>query len=57
MLVTSLKAGSWNDPTVWACNVVPVSTDIVQLKHVVTLPASATAQIRMLRNSATGKVT
>ncbi|MBD2703445.1 hypothetical protein IC229_22565, partial [Spirosoma sp. BT702] len=36
-LVTSLKAGNWNDPTVWACNVVPASIDIVQLNHVVTL--------------------
>ncbi|MBD2705305.1 hypothetical protein IC229_32100 [Spirosoma sp. BT702] len=56
-LVTSLKAGSWNDPTVWACNVVPMTSDIVQLNHVVTLPSSYTAQIQTLRNSNTGKVT
>ncbi|MBD2704649.1 hypothetical protein IC229_28690 [Spirosoma sp. BT702] len=56
-LVTSIKAGNWNDQTVWACNVVPVSTDIVQLNHVVTLPASYTAQIKTLRKSTTGKVT
>ncbi|GAB3995578.1 hypothetical protein GCM10028807_36110 [Spirosoma daeguense] len=55
-LVTSLKAGNWNDPTVWACNVVPIGIDIVQLNHIVTLPASTTAQIRMLRNSNTGKL-
>ncbi|MBD2705193.1 hypothetical protein IC229_31515 [Spirosoma sp. BT702] len=55
-LVTSIRAGNWNDPTVWACNVVPISTDIVQLNHVVTLPTSYVAPIKTLRNSNTGKV-
>ncbi|MBD2703935.1 hypothetical protein IC229_25040 [Spirosoma sp. BT702] len=56
-LVTSLKAGNWHDTTVWSCNVVPISTDIVQLNHVVTLPTNYPAQITTLRNSTTGKVT
>ncbi|GAB3689729.1 hypothetical protein GCM10027592_06450 [Spirosoma flavus] len=42
----TVKAGSWADPTVWSCNRTPLATDVVQLKHVVNIPASyvATAQ-------------
>ncbi|GAB3987492.1 hypothetical protein GCM10028807_07830 [Spirosoma daeguense] len=42
----TIKTGSWVDPTVWSCNRIPVGSDVVQLRHVVNLPASyvATAQ-------------
>ncbi|GAB2598999.1 hypothetical protein GCM10027190_53740 [Spirosoma areae] len=34
----TVKAGSWNDPTVWSCGRLPVSSDVVQVKHLVTIP-------------------
>ena len=34
----TVKDGSWNDPTVWSCNRVPLVTDAIQLKHQVTVP-------------------
>ncbi|QHV94814.1 purple acid phosphatase family protein [Spirosoma endbachense] len=36
----TLKTGNWNDPTVWSANRVPVSTDVLQIKHLVLIPAS-----------------
>ncbi|TAE29425.1 MAG: hypothetical protein EAZ91_12825 [Cytophagales bacterium] len=33
----TVKAGSWLDPSVWSCNRVPVSTDAVEIRHVVLL--------------------
>jgi hypothetical protein len=39
----SVKDGNWNDPTVWSCNRVPVSTDHVQVKHNITVPNNVQA--------------
>lgn len=39
----TLKNGNWNDPSVWSCGRLPVSTDAVQIKHSVTLPGGYTA--------------
>lgn len=44
----TVKSGSWNDPTVWSCNLIPVSTDQVKVStgHVVTLPEGYQASAR-----------
>ncbi len=34
----TVKNGLWSDPTVWSCNRVPVSTDLVALNHAITIP-------------------
>ena len=34
----SVKAGQWNDPSVWSENRVPAIGDVVRIKHVVSLP-------------------
>ncbi|MVM37462.1 metallophosphoesterase [Spirosoma sp. HMF3257] len=34
----TLKAGNWNDPSVWSGNRVPTSADAIQLKHIVSIP-------------------
>jgi len=39
----TVKAGNWNDPTVWSCNRLPTATDAVEIRHAVTVPASITA--------------
>lgn len=36
---STLKAGSWTDPTVWSCARTPTGTDVVQVQHRVTIPA------------------
>ncbi|WP_185155656.1 Ig-like domain-containing protein [Rudanella paleaurantiibacter] len=46
--LTSVKTGSWNDPMVWSCNRVPTVTDIVILRHPVSLPASYQAQVQRI---------
>ncbi|GAB4047821.1 fibronectin type III domain-containing protein [Spirosoma litoris] len=39
----TIRAGNWYDNTIWSCNRVPTSTDIIQIKHAVTVPAYNTA--------------
>ncbi|GAB3690802.1 hypothetical protein GCM10027592_08340 [Spirosoma flavus] len=45
----TVKAGSWNDPTVWSCGSVPDATRKVQLLHVVNLPASYQAEAQRIK--------
>jgi hypothetical protein len=35
----TIRAGNWDDPGVWSCNRVPINTDVVQIKHLVIIPA------------------
>ena len=44
----TLKAGIWNDPTVWSANQVPVSADVVTLNHTITLPGNYIGQVRRI---------
>ncbi|GAB3718782.1 hypothetical protein GCM10027592_62000 [Spirosoma flavus] len=55
--ITSVKAGNWDDPGVWSCGVVPGPADVVQLNHVVNLPASYVAPIKTLRYGTGGRLT
>ncbi|MEZ0539052.1 choice-of-anchor Q domain-containing protein [Fibrella arboris] len=54
---TTVKAGSWADPTVWSCGAVPSLTNAVLLNHTVQLPASYTAQSQQVRYGASGRLT
>ncbi len=45
----TVKTGNWNDPTVWSGNRIPVSTDMLQIKHNVTIPASLQAHALSLK--------
>jgi predicted outer membrane repeat protein len=54
--ITTVKDGSWNDPTVWSCGVVPASTDIVQLNHIVSVTTNYVAQVRTVRYGAGGRL-
>lgn len=42
--VYTLRAGSWDDVTVWSCGRLPLLTDPVQLKHALTIPDGYTAK-------------
>ncbi|WP_190884876.1 putative Ig domain-containing protein [Spirosoma profusum] len=55
--ITSMKAGNWNDPTVWSCGTVPTQTDRVLLNHAVALPAGYVAQALSLGYGIGGKLT
>lgn len=45
----TIKAGQWDDRSVWSCNRIPTSTDDVQIKHVVSLPAYYTANVHKIQ--------
>ncbi|RYU95211.1 fibronectin type III domain-containing protein [Emticicia agri] len=44
----SIKDGAWNDPSIWSCNRLPTNADIVQIKHIVTVPAGYVAQAQQI---------
>ncbi|GAB3702510.1 hypothetical protein GCM10027592_32000 [Spirosoma flavus] len=52
----SVKAGSWNDASVWSCGRVPLLTDVVTLNHAVSLPASYQGQAQRVIYSTTGRM-
>jgi trimeric autotransporter adhesin len=53
----TVKDGSWDDPTVWVCNRVPLVTDAVQLKHQVTVPSGYLAYALKITFDASSKLT
>lgn len=46
---TTVKVGSWNDPTVWSCGIVPPATAEVVVNHAIDLPASYQARALLVR--------
>jgi sugar lactone lactonase YvrE len=44
--IYSIKAGDWNDPSVWSCNQVPTSTQQVYISHRIILPNTYQAQVK-----------
>jgi hypothetical protein len=39
----TIRAGYWNDTSIWSCNRVPTTTDVVQIKHAVIVSDNYTA--------------
>lgn len=44
----TVKGGNWNDQSVWSCGRVPVTTDVVHIKHGVILPQNYQGEARRL---------
>ncbi|WP_338870218.1 fibronectin type III domain-containing protein [Spirosoma sp. SC4-14] len=53
----TVKAGSWDDPTVWSCGRVPTVTDSIKLYHTLSVPASYTGHVRTIRYETGGGLT
>ncbi|GAB3985300.1 hypothetical protein GCM10028807_00240 [Spirosoma daeguense] len=54
--MVTVKAGNWNDATVWSCGRVPASTDAVTVNHAVTLPTGYTGNALRINFTATGRL-
>ncbi|GAB3997844.1 hypothetical protein GCM10028807_43950 [Spirosoma daeguense] len=52
----TVKAGSWNDPTVWSCGRIPAGGDNIQVRHLITIPGSFTANSYNVTYSADGSL-
>ncbi|MBD2701451.1 beta-propeller fold lactonase family protein [Spirosoma sp. BT702] len=52
----TLKAGNWNDASVWSCGRIPVFTEAVTLNHTVSLPSTYQAQALRVIYSPTGRL-
>ncbi|GAB3746682.1 immunoglobulin domain-containing protein [Spirosoma pomorum] len=44
----TVKAGRWDDASVWSMNRVPISSDVVRIKHLVSIPTGFVAEARRL---------
>ena len=53
---TSIKAGSWTDPTVWSCGRIPTDSDAVMISHALTVPASQLVRAQRVVFMAGGRV-
>lgn len=54
--MASIREGNWTDPTVWSCYRVPVATDAIEVRHVVTVPPDTTVSAKRVTYTATGEV-
>ena len=52
----TLRAGNWSDVSLWSCNRLPNSTDIVQIKHQVQVPSGYTISAGTVRFDAGQKL-
>ncbi len=50
----TVKTGTWNDPIVWSCNRIPISTDMITVEfgHIVSVPAG-TFQVKNITEKGT----
>ncbi|GAB4055641.1 hypothetical protein GCM10028810_68560 [Spirosoma litoris] len=44
----TLKVGTWDDPSIWSENRVPVHTDVLQIKHAVSIPTGYVANAQKI---------
>ncbi len=52
----TLKSGSWDDATIWSTGRVPTSTDVVQIRHIVTVADGYSAYCSRIKYTANGRV-
>ncbi|GAB3717334.1 hypothetical protein GCM10027592_59360 [Spirosoma flavus] len=48
----TIKTGNWTDPTIWSENRLPTVTDVVVLKHAVTIPTGSVAHAQRIVHNA-----
>jgi hypothetical protein len=53
----TVRDGSWDDPGIWSCGMVPYRFDTVSIRHSVSVPANYTGYVRKLNYSAGSKLT
>ncbi|WP_185155502.1 Ig-like domain-containing protein [Rudanella paleaurantiibacter] len=54
--MTTVKAGAWNDPSVWSCGRVPVGTDALLIRHAISLPAGLNAVAKSITLVSDGNI-
>lgn len=55
-LMYSLRNGNWDDSAVWSCNRIPTSNDLVEVRHVITLPNDVIGNARQIRYTNGGRI-
>ncbi len=57
IVMATRKDGLWTDPTVWSCGRVPLSTELVYVRHTVSIPSNQIARARRISLGVGGKIT
>lgn len=52
----SVQAGPWSSPATWSCDQVPGATDIVDVRHLITVPAQYTGAARRVTCAVGGRL-
>lgn len=52
----TLKAGNWQDTSIWSGNRLPTATDILQIKHTVTISANTVGMARRLMSTSGSQI-
>ncbi|GAB3993360.1 hypothetical protein GCM10028807_28390 [Spirosoma daeguense] len=55
-LLFSLRAGNWNDPTLWSCGRIPMAGDTIEIRHVVNIPAGFVGNTQNVTFTQGGKI-
>ncbi len=54
--IKTIRTGSWLDPTTWSCGCVPSTSNPVEVKHVVNVPAAQTGYALSLKYGTGGRI-
>ncbi|WP_460949283.1 peptidoglycan DD-metalloendopeptidase family protein [Spirosoma daeguense] len=54
--LSTLKAGNWDDPSVWSCGQIPLFTNSVVINHAITMPTSYTGQALTVQYTSSGRL-
>jgi hypothetical protein len=55
-VMQTVKAGSWDDPTVWSCGRLPIATDAVLVRHAVSVAVGYTAYAKTISFDSSGRL-
>ncbi|GAB3944684.1 hypothetical protein GCM10028805_12550 [Spirosoma harenae] len=47
-IVYTVRTGYWTDATIWSCGYIPDNTDVVQIKHLITIPYGYAATAKQI---------
>lgn len=52
----TINSGLWTEPTVWSCGRIPTATDVVEIRHWVTIPVDTTGSAQRIHYTTSGRI-
>ena len=54
--IYTVKAGDWNDSTIWSCGAIPIAGQRVRILHVINLPLNYQAEVKAIQYGMAGNL-